>query len=106
MTRELRVLPAADSDIDECFYYYEERSGLETAFRFVDAIQESFERLLQMPHIGSPREFRLSRLRNIRMWTVKGFEDYLIFYRPTDDGITVLRVLHGRRDIEEIFNDE
>jgi plasmid stabilization system protein ParE len=28
-----------------------------------------------------------------------------IFYRPTDDGIEVLRVLHGKRDIEEIFDE-
>ena len=40
------------------------------------------------------------------MWHVKGFEDYLIFYRPIDDGVEIFRVLPGKRDIEAIFNDE
>jgi toxin ParE1/3/4 len=39
------------------------------------------------------------------MWRVRGFERYLIFYRPTDDGIDVVRVLHGSRDIESLFED-
>ena len=106
MARNLNVLPAADADIDKAFYDYQEKSGLETAFRFVDAVRESFELLVQMPYIGSPREFRHSRVRNMRMWIVKGFSDYLIFYRPTDDTVEVLRVLHGKRDIEEILSDE
>lgn len=25
---------------------------------------------------------------------------YVVFYRPLDDGITVVRVLHGSRDLE------
>lgn len=106
MARELSVLPSADADIDAAFYDYQETIGLEKAFEFVDAVRESFELLVQMPHIGSPREFRHSRVRNMRMWIVKGFSDYLIFYRPTEDAIEVIRVLHGKRDIEEIFSDE
>ena len=30
---------------------------------------------------------------------------YLIFYRPIDDGIEVVRVLHGARDIERAVSD-
>ena len=37
------------------------------------------------------------------MWRVKGFEKYLVFYRPLKDGIVVLRVIHGARDIEDLF---
>ena len=28
---------------------------------------------------------------------------YIIFYSPTDDGIYVLRVIHGARDIGTLF---
>ena len=38
----------------------------------------------------------------LRRWRVRGFENFLIFYRPIDDGIEVLRVLHGQRDRETI----
>jgi plasmid stabilization system protein ParE len=34
---------------------------------------------------------------------VSGFELISIFYRPTDHGIEVARVLHGARDIARIF---
>lgn len=32
--------------------------------------------------------------------------NYLIFYRPLPDGIEILRVLHGARDIAAILFDE
>jgi len=34
------------------------------------------------------------------------FKDYLIFYFPLTNGIEVVRVLYGRRDIERIFQEE
>ncbi len=34
---------------------------------------------------------------------LKGFERYLIFYRPLADGAEILRVIHGARDIERLF---
>src|SRR5207244_1926673 len=100
------ILPAADADIDQSFYYLQEQGGLETAFRFVDKLQESLERLRKMPSIGSPRNFASSRLRGLRQWRVKGFEDYLIFYRVTEERIDVFRVLHRRRDIECILEGD
>ncbi|MBD2690580.1 type II toxin-antitoxin system RelE/ParE family toxin [Anabaena catenula] len=30
---------------------------------------------------------------------------YLIFYRPIDQGIEIVRILHGSQDIERIFHD-
>jgi len=30
--------------------------------------------------------------------------DYVIFYRPVPDGIQVIRVLHGARDIPTLFD--
>jgi len=29
--------------------------------------------------------------------------NYVIFYRPIEDGIVVIRVLHGARDLPELF---
>ncbi len=95
----------AERDIEECFVYIGEEN-LDAGVRFLVAAEESLEFLAKMPLIGSPRQFRSSRLRNVRVWPVKGFEDHLIFYKPTDDGIEVLRVLHGKRDIEDILSDE
>jgi toxin ParE1/3/4 len=96
--------PQSERDIEEGFVYIGEEN-LDAGVRFLVAVEESLEFVAKMPLIGSPREFRSTRLRNMRVWPVKEFEDYLIFYRPTDDGIEVLRVLHGKRDIEDIFTD-
>jgi toxin ParE1/3/4 len=30
--------------------------------------------------------------------------DYLIIYRPIEGGIEIVRVLHGRRDINALFS--
>jgi len=40
---------------------------------------------------------------NIRHFTVR---PYVIFYRPQDDGIELVRVLHSARDIAAVFRDE
>jgi toxin ParE1/3/4 len=37
---------------------------------------------------------------------VRRFRNYLIFYRPTDGGIEVIRVLHAARDISSILAEE
>jgi toxin ParE1/3/4 len=41
-------------------------------------------------------------LVNLRSFTV---ENYVIFYQPIADGIEVLRVLYGARDIHRIFDE-
>jgi toxin ParE1/3/4 len=34
------------------------------------------------------------------VWPIKGFANYLIFYRMRSNSIEIVRVLHGARDIE------
>jgi toxin ParE1/3/4 len=59
-----------------------------------------------MPGMGSPREVANPLMVGIRAWQIRGFASYLIFYRPSSDGIEVIRVLHGARDIETILEAE
>ena len=33
-------------------------------------------------------------------------DSYLIFYRPSQTGIDVIRILHGNRDIDSVFNSQ
>jgi toxin ParE1/3/4 len=33
------------------------------------------------------------------------FSRYLLFYLPISDGIDVVRVLHGARDVDTVFGD-
>ena len=102
MTRRITVDPAADIDLDEQFHYIAS-DNVRAAERFVRAAIADFERLAAMPGMGALREFESPDLQDVRSWPIKGFANYLIFYRPTPEGIHVLRVLHGARDINRIF---
>ncbi len=94
---------AARRDLIEHFVFLGENASVNVARRFLQALHASFEGLSQMPELGAKRAFRNPRFFTVRMWPVKGFERYLIFYRPIDDGVEILRVLHGARDIERLF---
>jgi len=59
-----------------------------------------------MPHMGPARVFRNPRLRDLRIWPIRGFEKIVIFYRPIEGGIEVVRVLHGARDVKGILEEE
>jgi len=34
----------------------------------------------------------------MRQWRIKGFDNHLIFYLPFQDGVFIVRVLHGAMD--------
>jgi toxin ParE1/3/4 len=60
----------------------------------IDRLTAAFDMLLAMPQAGRLRqEFH----ENLRSFAV---EHYVIFYRMVSDGIDILRVVHGRRDIK------
>ena len=66
--------------------------------------EATFRQLAESPELGSLGEFQSPALCGVRRWRVKRFTNYLIFYRPLAEGIEVIRVLHGARDIDAIFN--
>ena len=106
--KRLRILllPSANRDLDGSAVYYTAEGGLEVGLRFFSSCQKTFEWLLENPGAGSPRNFRSPRLTGLRMWPVRGFEKHLIFYQSVEDGIKVVRVLHGARDIPRILELE
>jgi toxin ParE1/3/4 len=85
---------------------YLTRDRPSTALRFIDAVEQAFARLAEMPEIGPVRQFRNPHLLGIRMWPVPGFRNYLIFYRIAADEIQILRVLHAARDLESALEEE
>ena len=76
----------------------------DAARRFVDAVQKTLKELARMPGIGSIKNFRDPGLFEVRSWRVEGFRNYLIYYFIVDDGIDVLAVMHGARDIETLLH--
>lgn len=100
MTPQYRVLPGADRDLDDQADYLARAASLDTALRFYDAARTTFERITELPSLGERRESSDPRLSGLRVWRVQGFEKHLIFYRPIEGGIEIVRVLHGARDID------
>jgi len=105
MKLALFLLPRAEADIDAHCAFFGNQS-VEKALLFDQAVFNSFERLCEMPLVGSERKFFNPKLWGILLWFVKGFEKYLIFYRVFDNYIEIVRVLHSAQDIDSIMEDE
>src|SRR6266516_3704082 len=67
------------------------------ADRLLDIIDEKCRLLAQFPAMGRRREDLAPDLRSFPAG------NYLIFYRPITEGIQVIRVLHGARDLPPLF---
>jgi plasmid stabilization system protein ParE len=65
---EVYVRARARRDILSNAEYLEEQGGEETAQRFLDATQSTFEALAKMPKLGVLCAFRSPALRRIRRW--------------------------------------
>ena len=102
--RKVHLSPQADQDIDKQFAYLAKQASIDVALRLLEATQEAFQTLEQMPEMGVKRDFRNPALKGVRMWPIKGFQHYLVFYRPTDKGIEVIRILHTARDIRALLD--
>ena len=82
------------------------RDNPDAATRVIEATGETFKALAATPSLGVARKYRNPRLRDVRFFPVSGFETYLIFYRPISDGIEVLHLYHGARDLERLFEKD
>ncbi len=105
MKRRVALRQAAREDLIESYLSI----GLDSpdaAERFLQAAEESCDALADMPEIGHRWESEHHRLQDVRVWHVKGFENWLIFYRLTENDVDILRVIHGARDIAAISGDE
>ena len=49
------------------------------------------------------RVSKKAALRRVRRWPVTGFENWLIFYLPRANGVEVVHIIHGARDIEALL---
>lgn len=103
--KKLAILkrPAAERDIEDCFVYITE-DNLDAGLAFLVAVEESLEQLSKMPLMGKTKEFSNHLLSGIRMWPMKGFDAYLLFYRADAESIELIRLIHGARDIESLFS--
>ena len=94
-----RVTPAAENDLFEIWAYIVSddptaADTLESEFFL------NFQRLADRPDLGHFRHDLTDK--PVRFFCVRHV--YLIVYDPTEDGVIILRVLHGSRDAVEELN--
>ena len=94
-----RFLPAAERDVDDIAEYIA-RDSLDSALRFYAAVRSDAQKLADMPGLGPIYGFKSAGHADIRFWPVAGFRNHLMFYRPAPDGVEVIRVIHGARDLQ------
>jgi toxin ParE1/3/4 len=97
------VLPAARADIVRQVIYFSENGQEFVAERFLAATQAAIAALCHTPNAGPPRPMRNPRLAGLRTWSVYGFDDIKVYYLVGNDEVRIVRILHGRRDIDRIL---
>ena len=104
MSLVIKKSPDARMDLVDLFVYIGQHDQ-EAADRFLRAVDQTIEKLAAMPGLGGPCELDNPNLADLKVWPVKGFKKYLIFYRLTDEGIEIVRVLYGGRDISKLLEE-
>jgi toxin ParE1/3/4 len=93
------VRPRALVDLAEIWVYIAD-DNVEQADAFADLIGIKFQALADHPGIGRSRPELATDIRSFAVGR------YVIFYISNPDGIDVVRVLHGARDLEAILQEE
>lgn len=86
----------AQRDLLEIWVFVAETNP-QAADQLTDTLEASCQTLAEFPRMGRSRDDLLKGLRSM----VEG--QYLIFYREQEDGISVERIVHGARQIENMF---
>ncbi len=67
-----------------------------------DAIQHTLELLESQPLSGGRYHTRNPNVRGARITTVSGYRQFVVLYLPTADGIEVLHIVRGRRNLGRV----
>jgi len=97
---------AADDVVRQFRYYLLNKDLPRIAVRFLDAVRQTIDDLRKHPRIGPRYRTGDPRLQNLRSWPVAGFEAIRIYYIPDEQVIRVIRILHGKRDVDALLRGE
>jgi len=95
--------PESIRDVENIARYFVDQKTPVTALKFGRAVSKTLELLALFPELGAPWESKNKRLQRVRFQIVRGFRNYLIFYRLTALGLYVERIVDGRRDLERVL---
>jgi toxin ParE1/3/4 len=91
--------PRAADDLIELWDYLAD-DNVARADAFIDDVDAKLNLLAEQPMLGRSREELAPGLRSFPLGR------YVIFYEVIPDGIAIVRVLHGARDLGPLFEGE
>ena len=94
---KVRLSAAAQGDLEECWPHVA-RDNLQAADRLLDAVEKKLVMLASHPRTGRACDELGPNLHRFPAGSC------VVFYRIQPKHIEIVRVLHGARDIEAIFN--
>src|SRR4051812_46101690 len=99
MARRIVRTPQSRRDVIEILRYLRRRTT-QRAYHVRDAIEETIQFLSENLGAGPQRD-ELSP--GLRSYPVHHYTHYLVIYQPLRDGVSVLSILHGSRDLPGQF---
>ncbi len=88
---------AAVADLEAICDYIAQQNP-ESAIKLFEAIRQKCKTVAQFPKMGKDYERLAPSLRGFIV------DNYIVFYYPREDGIDVVRVASGYRDLESLFS--
>ena len=92
------ISPQTIQDLDEISEYFASRN-LDAGDRFVNAFEEKCQNLVKYPNMGRSYADVEPSLRGIPL------DGYIILYRVMADGVEIVRVVSGYRNLESLFSE-
>jgi toxin ParE1/3/4 len=90
----------AEPDLDEIWFTIA-IDNVDAADAWIDELESKTNMLAANPKLGRLRPELMAEMRSFPVG------HYIVLYRPDpEEGIEVVRILHGMRDIEASFRDE
>ncbi len=102
MNRRIIRSDLALNDLAELAEYIRQHNP-RAALRFLKAAEATFRQLASMPGMGERYETGNPLYQDLRCFSVSKFPSRVVYYKPLSDGIIVIRVLHGARDVDRVF---
>jgi toxin ParE1/3/4 len=93
VANRFRNAPQADHDLDSIWSFIASDS-VRAADKQIACIGEVFEMLVRNPLAECERRELCADLRSFPVG------NYVIFYVPLPDGVEIVRVMHGRQDVD------
>ena len=90
--KKFRLRPKAEEDLENIYEYSYQKFGSARADKYIRDLDDAFNKLADEPSLGSDYSHVRPDLVAYRV------ASHVFFFKPSVDGITILRVLHKSMD--------